>query len=109
LASHDSVTGMYNHREFERRLTQALQYTRQSNGQLSLVLIEIEQFNQVNETCGYESANILLQQLSHRMHQVISSRAMLARLNTNQFAILLEGEQATQSLAIAQQLQQVGK
>ncbi|WP_416306564.1 EAL domain-containing protein [Neptunicella sp. SCSIO 80796] len=109
LASHDSVTGMYNHREFERRLTQALQYTRQSNGVLSLLLIEIEQFEQVNETCGYEAANILLQQLSHKMHQVISSRAMLARLNSNQFAILLEGEQAIQSMTIAEQLQQIGE
>lgn len=109
LASHDPVTGTYNHREFERRLTHAIQYTKQSNGSLTLIFIEISQFDQVNETCGYESANILLQQLSHKMHEVISSRAMLARLNNNQFAVLLEGDQASQFLAITKQLQRVGE
>ncbi|MBC3766539.1 EAL domain-containing protein [Neptunicella marina] len=108
LASHDPITGIYNHREFDRRLQHAMQYSRQNQSGLCLLIIAINDFARVNESCGYEAANILLRQLSHRLHQAISSRALLARLNNDQFAVLLEGELASDSLKIAEQLQSVG-
>jgi diguanylate cyclase (GGDEF)-like protein len=88
-ASHDSLTGLDNRYEFERRLNQLLDDTKKSKATHTLCLIDLDQFKLINDTCGHIAGDELLRQISRVLEASISSRDIIARLGGDEFAILL--------------------
>ncbi|MDN4502195.1 EAL domain-containing protein [Alteromonadaceae bacterium BrNp21-10] len=107
LVRHDQLTGLYNRREFERRLELAVSYAHQLDGQFALLLVNIDNFRLVNDACGHEAGNILIQQFCERIQAAISSRIILARLQGDEFGLLLEGELSDQAQPTAKTLLEV--
>ena len=104
MATHDSLTGVYNRREFEKRLRKSLEQTKISNEPLTLLYMDLDQFKIVNDSCGHKAGDILLKQLSQQLNDVISDKGILARLGGDEFGVLLEGEYADTSFLIANKL-----
>ncbi len=88
-ASHDSLTGLIDRREFERCLEDALESTRESKRQHALFYLDLDQFKVVNETCGHVAGDELLIQLSAMLRATVREEDVLARLGGDEFAILL--------------------
>jgi PAS domain S-box-containing protein len=65
LATHDSLTGVYNRREFERRLQRALVSAQNQNSELTLLYMDLDQFKVVNDTCGHKAGDLLIKQLRY--------------------------------------------
>ncbi|HEX8964626.1 MAG TPA: diguanylate cyclase, partial [Rhodocyclaceae bacterium] len=64
-ATHDSLTGLYNRAEFERRL-QALLARAAAGSQHALLYIDLDQFKVVNDTCGHAAGDQMLCQVAAR-------------------------------------------
>ena len=104
LATHDSLTGVYNRREFERCLRKALGTAKENDSDLTLLYMDLDQFKVVNDTCGHKAGDVLIKQLSQQLNDVVMNKGMLARLGGDEFGVLLEGDNAQMAFLLANKL-----
>ncbi|MFV1972323.1 MAG: diguanylate cyclase domain-containing protein, partial [Thiohalobacterales bacterium] len=90
-ATHDALTGLINRREFENRITQALNHARTSSVRHALCYIDLDNFKVVNDTSGHIAGDELLKQLTIKLRMELREADTLARLGGDEFGILLEG------------------
>ena len=90
-AAHDTLTGLANRAEFERRLAAVLGLPFTERGDQVLCYMDLDQFKVVNDTCGHAAGDELLRQLSKLFQSRIRSSDVLARLGGDEFGLLLSG------------------
>jgi diguanylate cyclase (GGDEF)-like protein/PAS domain S-box-containing protein len=106
-ASHDALTGLINRREFENRLTAAVENARADpDAHHALLYLDLDQFKLVNDTCGHPAGDQLLKQITGVLQSRVRSRDTLARLGGDEFGILLQSCSLEQALRIAESLRQ---
>lgn len=88
--THDHLTGLLNRREFERRVTEALASARQNQLEHAICYMDLDQFNVVNNTFGYEGGDKLLTEISALLNAELGDRGVLARIGGDEFAMLLQ-------------------
>jgi|GEM_PF-2770565 len=88
-ATHDSLTGLMNRREFENQLVKVINNSRQKAGQQSLLYVDLDQFKIVNDSCGHSAGDELLKQLTTILREKMRDTDALARLGGDEFGILL--------------------
>ncbi len=104
LAYHDSLTGLVNRVEFERRLNVAVNAAHELNEAHALLYIDLDQFKLVNDSSGHLAGDELLRHLTRRLQNGIRESDTLARLGGDEFGVLLNncplerGEQIAQDL-----------
>ncbi len=90
-ASHDTLTGLINRREFETRIVESFNTLRNDPESTHAVLyIDLDQFKVVNDTFGHAAGDELLRQLTEIVQSQIRSTDVFARLGGDEFGILLE-------------------
>jgi diguanylate cyclase (GGDEF)-like protein/PAS domain S-box-containing protein len=106
-ASHDALTGLINRREFENRLTAAVENARaDASARHALLYLDLDQFKLVNDTCGHPAGDQLLKQITGVLQSRVRSRDTLARLGGDEFGILLQSCSLEQAMRIADGLRQ---
>src|SRR5271165_5983772 len=106
-ASHDALTGLINRREFENRLTAAVEDVRLDAACThSLLYLDLDQFKLVNDTCGHPAGDQLLKQITGVLQSRVRTGDTLARLGGDEFGILLQNCSLDQALRIAESLRQ---
>jgi diguanylate cyclase (GGDEF)-like protein/PAS domain S-box-containing protein len=105
-ATHDSLTGLANRREFKRRLDEALESARRERKQHVLLYLDLDQFKVVNDTCGHVAGDQLLAQLGALLGHRVRASDTLARLGGDEFGVLLEGCDVEGGERIAETLRQ---
>lgn len=88
-ATHDSLTGLYNRTEFERRLQALIERTGDGKHH-TLLYVDLDQFKVVNDTCGHAAGDQMLCQIASLMHARMRDSDILARLGGDEFGVLLE-------------------
>lgn len=91
LAVHDTITGLYNRYEFERRLSFALKYSSTASSQSIMCYVDLDQFKIVNDTSGHVAGDELLKQVSLILQKSVGSKDIVARLGGDEFGILFVG------------------
>ena len=89
-ASHDDLTGLINRREFDLRLTSALQFARNEGLEHGVAFFDLDQFKVINDTCGHTAGDRLLQDISAILKKELRASDVLARLGGDEFALLLD-------------------
>ncbi|MEY4376823.1 MAG: hypothetical protein RJB26_1373, partial [Pseudomonadota bacterium] len=106
-ASHDTLTGLINRREFEAKLHFLLEGTRATPArQHALVYVDLDQFKVVNDTCGHPAGDRLLKQVTLLLQTRVRTRDILARLGGDEFGLLLEDCALDQAMRIAENIRQ---
>ncbi len=105
-ASHDALTGLVNRREFERRLGDLIETARAQQREHALLLMDLDNFKTVNDTCGHAAGDELLRQLTFVMLARMRGSDTLARLGGDEFGALLESCPPEQALRIAHALRE---
>ncbi len=85
-STHDALTGLYNRRYFEEQLEQAIQ---RRNLPLSLVVCDVDNMKQTNDTYGHLAGDELLRQAAHGLRRACRDRDVIARVGGDEFAVLL--------------------
>ncbi len=105
-ASHDMLTGLYNRRVFEQRVEDAIR-TAYGKGQMhALFYMDLDQFKVVNDTCGHNAGDELLQQIAMLMQDKVRDTDVLARLGGDEFGVLLEHCPLERAVEIADKLRE---
>ena len=89
-ASHDALTGLFNRREFEIRLTEQLRERRASEASAAL-FIDLDRFKAVNDTGGHAAGDELLKRIAAILTARLRANDTVARLGGDEFALLLRG------------------
>ncbi len=103
-AMHDSLTGLVNRREFEKRLERALFNTKQQNVTHVLCYLDLDQFKIVNDTAGHEAGDMFLKEIPRLVVGLFRQRDTFARLGGDEFGLLLENCQLDKALVICNEL-----
>jgi diguanylate cyclase (GGDEF)-like protein/PAS domain S-box-containing protein len=106
-ASHDALTGLINRREFENRLTAAVDGVRQdAASNQALLYLDLDQFKLINDTCGHPAGDQLLRQITGLLQSRVRTGDIIGRLGGDEFGILLASCPLDQALRVAEQLRQ---
>jgi len=88
-ANYDTLTGLPNRNMFQDRLSQEIIKTKRAGQSLALLLVDLDQFKEVNDTLGHDSGDLLLQQAGKRISECIRSSDTVARLGGDEFCIIM--------------------
>ncbi|MFN8157872.1 MAG: EAL domain-containing protein [Candidatus Nanopelagicales bacterium] len=89
LALLDPLTGLPNRRLLSQRLEVASEQATMNRTQLGLLIIDVDQFKEINDSLGHDRGDQLLQQVANRLSGIVRSTDTVARLGGDEFAILL--------------------
>ena len=103
-AKHDSLTSLYNRREFERRLDAAIASLDAGGPAWALLYMDLDQFKLINDTSGHYAGDQLLAQLANLLLGMLPEKAVVARLGGDEFAILVEGASESDAVALAERI-----
>ncbi|HEY8101297.1 MAG TPA: EAL domain-containing protein [Burkholderiaceae bacterium] len=88
-ASHDALTSLINRREFEIHLAGALATAKSEHDTHALLYMDLDQFKVINDTCGHNAGDALLQVLTKMLQEKMRDSDILARLGGDEFGVLL--------------------
>jgi diguanylate cyclase (GGDEF)-like protein/PAS domain S-box-containing protein len=103
-ASHDTLTELFNRREFERHVQRALHAVAQGAPTCALLYIDLDQFKLINDTSGHLAGDQLLSQLALAMAEQLRGGDILARLGGDEFGILAHDTRPEGALVLAERL-----
>ncbi|WP_200178933.1 bifunctional diguanylate cyclase/phosphodiesterase [Ectothiorhodospira mobilis] len=109
LAHRDALTNLPNRLLFQARLEQALGWCREHRGELSVVLADLDGFKHINDSLGIGVGDALLSEMAARFSGVLQGSEVLARLGSDEFAVLLQEKESGSCRAdlVAESMRQV--
>lgn len=99
MALHDPLTGLPNRALFQDRLSHALARARRSGGQVAVMLLDLDNFKDINDAFGHSTGDALLQATATRLRAIARASDTWARLGGDEFALVQEGLQADEGTA----------
>jgi diguanylate cyclase (GGDEF)-like protein/PAS domain S-box-containing protein len=88
LASIDVLTGVSNRAAFDSRRAELVSLAVRTHQLLLLMMIDLDQFKEVNDSLGHQAGDLLLQQTALRIRAVSRESDFIARLGGDEFALL---------------------
>ncbi|WP_263219111.1 sensor domain-containing diguanylate cyclase [Pseudomonas atacamensis] len=89
LATHDGLTGVYNRRRFDEKITEYSLLSRRTGRPFALLLIDADHFKRINDSHGHAVGDEVLQQLATLIQNSVRSTDFVARYGGEEFAVLL--------------------
>ena len=89
LAFHDALTGLPNRTMLHQHLRQVIDETRQQHRPFALLLLNINNFQDINHTLGHHNGDLLLREVARRLGTALWQSDVVACLGGDEFAILL--------------------
>jgi len=89
LSLYDSITALPNRSLFYDRLTRDISVAEKNGSQVSILLVDLDSFKDVNEALGHDRGDDLLSKIARRFEGVIKDHETLARLGGDEFIIVL--------------------
>lgn len=89
LAQEDSLTQLPNRALFHEFLRVSIQERIRDNGNLALLMLDMDDFKRVNDTLGHDVGDLLLQSVSSRLEKSLRQGDLVARLGGDEFGIIL--------------------
>jgi diguanylate cyclase (GGDEF)-like protein/PAS domain S-box-containing protein len=89
MAEHDSLTGLANRRTFGAALSRELARERRYGGEISLLMVDLDDFKGINDTLGHAAGDLVLQRVADTLRERLRETDLAGRLGGDEFAVLL--------------------
>jgi diguanylate cyclase (GGDEF)-like protein len=104
LAYRDPLTGLYNRRSFDKKLTEEWKRRRRYKRQLSLIMIDIDHFKKVNDTHGHQKGDSVLKTVAAIINDNIRSSDFPCRYGGEEIAVILPESSLENAAVTAEKL-----
>ena len=104
LAAVDALTGLFNRRYFETRLEQELQRQVRQPDELSLLMLDLDNFKELNDTQGHLVGDMALREVADILRRAVRIFDVCARYGGEEFVILMPGAGSATALRIAERI-----
>jgi diguanylate cyclase (GGDEF)-like protein/PAS domain S-box-containing protein len=88
-AAHDTLTGLTNRFELERRLAESFERYRHIDRSAALLLIDLDRFKAVNDTGGHAAGDEVLRRVAQTLTAIVRESDIVARFGGDEFALLV--------------------
>ncbi len=106
LMTRDSFTGLLNRASFLDQLTMALAGAKRTGGKLSVALLDIDRFKQINDTHGHAVGDRVIKSLARLMQQRLRKSDVIGRYGGEEFAVVLAGTGVAQAARVMDEVRE---
>jgi diguanylate cyclase (GGDEF)-like protein len=103
----DSLTGVLNRRGLEERIEQDLALAEERGLPLSLIVLDCDDFKEINDRAGHEFGDSLLQEVAHLLARALPPGGAAARLGGDEFVVMLPGADIDEAAELGSRIRQV--
>jgi len=89
LATHDSLTGLLNRREFERIISEEHERAKRFGRSYAIIILDLDHFKSINDKYGHPAGDHVLKSVAKRIRQQLRSIDRVARIGGEEFAVVL--------------------
>nr|WP_285817597.1 bifunctional diguanylate cyclase/phosphodiesterase [Echinimonas agarilytica] len=100
LAEHDKLTRLLNREAFKTRLESAIE----DSDMVALLLINVDDFKEVNDSSGQKTGDALLIKLTEVLSQMTSSEDLVARLSGDEFSVAVIASELGEAEKLAENI-----
>jgi len=105
LADYDQLTGLPNRGHFDRRLAEEVKRHRRQSSPLSLIMLDLDDFKEINDSFGHQAGDDMLRQLGRLIQCSVRETDVAARYGGEEFTILLPDTTEPDARVLAERLQ----
>ena len=106
-ATHDPLTGLWNHEEILKNLDQELAQTNRNGGCISIIMADLDNFKFVNDTHGHMAGDAVLRIVAQRMLERMRPYDALGRYGGEEFLIVLPSSNQDAAMALAERVRSI--
>ena len=104
LSLTDGLTGLYNYRFFAKQLEVEIARTKRTGQPCSLMMIDLDDFKQLNDTLGHNEGNSFLVKVAHVIREKLRPTDILCRYGGDEFAVIMPATALYDALRIGERL-----
>ncbi len=105
-ATYDDLTGTFNRRAFVERLQQEMERSKREITSLSLILLDIDHFKEVNDSMGHNCGDEILKKIAVSLAEKLRPYDFLGRYGGDEFIICLPNTTVTEAFEVAERLRE---
>jgi len=90
LANFDYLTNISNRAYFHDTLKTSIARVKRSNATLAVMFLDIDHFKFINDQYGHDIGDLLLQNISHKLSNILREDDLISRMGGDEFAIILQ-------------------
>ena len=106
LATTDPLTRVLNRRALLDRLTAEVDRARRFNSSLTLLLLDVDHFKQINDTAGHLAGDSVLRQLGSLLEEAVRKVDVVARYGGEEFVVILPETASDGGIIFAERLRE---
>jgi diguanylate cyclase (GGDEF)-like protein len=106
MAIRDSLTRCFNHKYLRMRLEQEVARCQRYDQELTLAMIDVDHFKQVNDTYGHPAGDVVLAHLANIIVASVRSTDVVARYGGEEFAVLMVEASAEEGSVVCNRLRE---
>jgi diguanylate cyclase (GGDEF)-like protein len=104
FAKRDALTGCYNKRHLIEHLSMEFSFARRQKTALSLAILDLDHFKQVNDTHGHPVGDAVLVESARRITASLRQHDVLARFGGEELVVIMRGTERVGAMVVAERL-----
>lgn len=104
LCRTDGLTGLHNRRSFDEQLELELARQERTTAALTLMMLDVDDFKQINDSQGHPVGDRILRQLAALLRDTARATDQVARFGGEEFALLLPNTNGEEAMQLAERI-----
>jgi diguanylate cyclase (GGDEF)-like protein len=103
----DGLTGLHNHRYFQEQLEKEYSRSRRFNLSLSLIMMDIDHFKDLNDTYGHQQGDVVLKGMAGVLRRCVRDIDLIARYGGEEFVAILPETPKKNAVIVAERMREM--
>ena len=103
-ATTDGLTGLANHKRFYQILERELWRSRRYGGQISLIMVDVDNLKKINDAYGHRAGDKVIRQIGRKIRECIRQIDTPARYGGDEFAVILPNTSLRDATVVAERM-----